>query len=96
MALANCTAFAVFALEIVPNQEFRRLRGGPGLPTHQLVGDGRSLPAGPESIEVALVLGTLEHIPEPARLGAEVMRALRRSKPYLPSKRSFHSPLTSS
>lgn len=76
-ALANCQQNKVYTLDIVPNYMIRVLRESLAIPLHALVATGALIPVQGDSVEVVLLLDTLEHLPEPKKVGAEIMRVLR-------------------
>ena len=78
LALANCTRFSVHTLDIVPNNELMALRRALRLPVRPVVASGAAIPLADESLDIVLLIDTLEHLPDPRATGAEIMRVLRR------------------
>jgi SAM-dependent methyltransferase len=76
-ALANCRDFEVHTLDIVPNNELLALRSALELPVRALVASGDRIPLGDETLDVVLLIDTLEHLPDPRAVGREIMRVLR-------------------
>lgn len=75
-ALANCRDFRVHTLDIVPNHELLSLRQPLGLPLQPLVAVGERIPLRSGSLDVVLLIDTLEHLPDARAVGAEIMRVL--------------------
>lgn len=76
-ALANCRDFAVHTLDIVPNSELVSLRRALELPVRPLVASGGAIPLEDESLDVVLLIDTLEHLPDAKGAGREIMRVLK-------------------
>lgn len=76
-ALANCRDFEVRTLDIVPNGELVALRRALGLPVQPVVASGDGIPLEGESLDIVLLIDTLEHLPDAPRVGREIMRVLR-------------------
>lgn len=76
IAMSNA-GFDVTAVDIVPNRDLLSLRVATGLPVAQIVGNGHFLPFDHQTFDIVVCLDTIEHVPEPGRLGHEVMRVLR-------------------
>lgn len=77
LGMANCTRYEVTALDMVVNRGLRWLRRQLGLPIHQIAGDGTCLPVSDGTFDVVLLLETIEHVTQPHRMGAEIMRVLK-------------------
>lgn len=76
-ALANCRANKVFTMDIVPNRMIRVLRQSLAVPLSPLVANGSRIPLLSNSIDLVILIDTIEHLPEPKEVGAEIMRVLR-------------------
>jgi 2-polyprenyl-3-methyl-5-hydroxy-6-metoxy-1,4-benzoquinol methylase len=77
MAMANRVGYSLVALDYAFTLAGRQFRRDAGIPVAQLQADGMHLPFAKEAFDVVLCLETLEHVPQPAQLGAEIMRVLR-------------------
>jgi SAM-dependent methyltransferase len=77
LALANDPRYEVLALDVIANSDLLSLRRVTGLPIRQIVARGEQLPFRRDRFDTVLCLETIEHVPEPGRLGAEAMRVLR-------------------
>ena len=76
-ALANCRRFAVHTLDIVPNNELLALRRALRLPVRPLVASGAAIPLADATLDIVLLIDTLEHLPHARAVGREIMRVLR-------------------
>ena len=76
-ALANRLRYSLVALDYAFSPQGRRLRRETAIPVAQLQADGMHLPFIHAAFDVVLCLETLEHVPQPGKLGAEIMRVLR-------------------
>ena len=76
-ALANCRDFEVHTLDIVPNRELVSLRQALALPVRPLVATGERIPLRDASLDIVLLIDTLEHLPDASGVAREIMRVLR-------------------
>jgi SAM-dependent methyltransferase len=76
-AIANCRQYSVHTLDIVPNAQLRTLRGALNLPVRSVVAVGERIPLAAASMDIILLLDTLEHLSDPRAVAAEIMRVLR-------------------
>ena len=78
VALANYPHLRVSSLDVGINAVWTPLcRTSSAVRLRPLVADAEMLPFGDAGFDVVLCLETLEHLPRPARSGAEIMRVLR-------------------
>ena len=77
IGLANHARYQVTALDILVNEQLRELKTCTMVPTQQIVGSGHLLPFKGSSFDLVLCLETIEHVPDPRKLGREIMRILR-------------------
>lgn len=78
IGMANFAAFDVTAADIVINQDLFSLRRDVPLPVTQVAANGHNLPFRSATFDIILCLDTVEHVPQPELLAAEIMRVLRR------------------
>ena len=78
LGMANFAAFDVAAADIVINQDLFSLRRDVPLPVTQVAANGHNLPFRSATFDIILCLDTVEHVPQPELLAAEIMRVLRR------------------
>jgi len=76
-ALTNCRNFEVHTLDIVPNRELVALRKALALPVRPVVAAGERIPFADRSLDVVLLIDTLEHLPDARATATEIMRVLR-------------------
>ena len=64
-------------LDVHPHEELLALRRRIAVPARHLVADGTAVPLADASVDLALCVETLEHLPAPRAVGREVARVLR-------------------
>ena len=77
VALANVASLRVVALDHALNEDVRPLLSATRMPLDYVVASGTTLPLQDGTFDAVLCLETIEHVPEPARLGSEIMRVLK-------------------
>jgi SAM-dependent methyltransferase len=76
IGIANFRPFAVIASDLQPDRKLNRLREA--VPFRVIAANGHRLPLASESVDIVICLDVIEHVPQPERLGAEIMRVLKR------------------
>ena len=77
VAVANATSNRVVALDHAFNEDVPPLIRDSGRSFDYVVASGATLPIADASFDVVLCLETLEHVPDAANLGKEIMRVLK-------------------
>ena len=77
LAFANCSRYRVHAIDLAPNTVLYAVKRATAIPLNHAVGTGHALPYADASFDIALLIDTIEHVSNPRRLGAEIMRVLR-------------------
>jgi ubiquinone/menaquinone biosynthesis C-methylase UbiE len=79
LGMANSRDYEVVTVDLIPNRDVLRLRASVDVPLRATVGSGHHLPFADASFDLVLCLDTIEHVPQPERMGREIMRVLRPS-----------------
>lgn len=77
IGLANHHRIRAYALDVIPTIELRDVVAISRLQVPLLSGNGERLPFGDETLHAVACLETIEHVPEPRSMCAEIMRVLR-------------------
>jgi SAM-dependent methyltransferase len=77
IGVANIAGHDVFSIDLILNWAFVETRRGLRSPAHQAVASGHDLPFAADSFDAVLCLETVEHVPQPEKMGREIMRVLR-------------------
>lgn len=75
--LANVRQLEVVTADVSISEDLQALRSRVRLPVRHLVSDGRRLALADDTFDFVLCLETIEHVPNPAALGAEILRVLK-------------------
>lgn len=76
-AVGNRQRYSLVALDYAFFPPARQHSRRAAIPVAQLQADGMHLPFREDAFDVVFCLETLEHVPQPRKLGAEIMRVLR-------------------
>lgn len=77
LALANVKSLRVTSADIGVSEDLQPLLRETQLPVRQLVSDGRKLALASNQFDFVVCLETIEHVPQPRLMGAEIMRVLK-------------------
>ena len=75
--VANYDEYDVCGIDLVLNWGFRETRRALHSTARQVVANGHHLPFAADSFDAVLCLETVEHVPQPEKMGSEIMRVLR-------------------
>lgn len=77
IGVANISGHDVFSIDLILNWAFVQTRRALRSTAHQAVASGHDLPFVGGSFDAVLCLETVEHVPQPEKMGREIMRVLR-------------------